>query len=98
VIDEMYIKEGLIYKKSTGSFTGYLDFGEVNNLPQQKFKDPSSNMQRPQTKCMLMIMVRSLFTSLKFPYVQFPAASGKGTQFFPLFNNLPGPNCSVSDL
>ena len=32
VIDEMYIKEGLVYDKSTGTLTGYSDLGEVNNL------------------------------------------------------------------
>ena len=72
--------------KSIGTLTGYLDLGEVNNLrmaAEEKFKDPSSNMQRPLAKHMLIFMVRGLFTSLKFPYAQFPAASSKGTQLFP---------------
>ena len=49
VIDEMYVKEGLVYDNSTGCLTGYADLGEVNNLllaAEQKFKDPSSNVQR----------------------------------------------------
>jgi len=78
VIDEMYIKEGLVYDKSTGTLTGY---SEVNNLlmaAEEKFKEPSSIMQSPLAKCMLVIMVRGLFTNLKFPYAQFPAASTKG--------------------
>ena len=33
---------------------------------------------------MLVFMVRGLFTSLKFPYVQYPASSTKGTDIFPL--------------
>ena len=89
VIDEMYIKEGLVYDKSTGCLTGYADLGEVNNLlvaAEQKFKNPSSNMQRPLAKCMLVIMVRGLFNSLKFAYAQFPAASTKGAQLFPLLH------------
>jgi len=59
----MYVKEGLVYDKSTGRLTGYADLGEVNNLlvaAEQKFKGPSSNMQRPLAKCMLVIMVRGL--------------------------------------
>jgi len=32
VINEMYIKEGLVFEKSTGSLIGYSDLGEVNNL------------------------------------------------------------------
>ena len=89
VIDEMYIKEGLVYDKSTGCLTGYADLGEMNNLleaAERKFKDPSSNMQRPLAKCMLVIMVRGLFNSLKFAYAQFPAASTKGAQLFPLLH------------
>ena len=89
VIDEMYIKEGLVYDKSTGTLTGYSDLGEVNNLlmaAEEKFRDPSSNMQRPLAKRMLVFMVRGLFTSLKFPYAQFPAASTKGAQLFPLLH------------
>ena len=40
--------------------------------------------QRLLAKCMLVIMVRGLFNSLKFPYAQFPASSTKGSQLFPL--------------
>jgi len=90
VIDEKHIKEGLVYNKSTGTLTGYSDLGEVNKLlmaVEEKFKDPSSNMQRPLAKRMLVIMVRGLFTSLKFPFAQFPAASTKGAQLFPLLHH-----------
>lgn len=89
VIDEMYVKEGLVYDKNTGSLTGYANLGEINNLlmaAEQRFKDPISNMQRPLAKCMLVIMVRGLFNSLKFPHAQFPAATTKGAQLFPLLH------------
>jgi len=85
-----YIKEELVYDKNTGTLTGYSDLGEVNNLlmaAEEKFKEPSSNIQRPLAKRMLVIMVRGLFTSLKFPYVQFPAASTKGAVIFHCFIN-----------
>ena len=48
VIDEMYVKEGLVYDKKTGSLTGYADLEEINNLlmvAEQRFKVPVSNMQ-----------------------------------------------------
>ena len=32
IVDEMYIKEGLVFDKSTGSLIGYADLGDVNNL------------------------------------------------------------------
>ena len=31
LIDEMYIKEGLVIDKSSGALTGFLDMGEINN-------------------------------------------------------------------
>ena len=33
---------------------------------------------------MPMFMMRGLFTSLKFPHIQFPIASTKGSDIFPL--------------
>ena len=67
VIDEMYVKEGLVYDKNTGSLTGYADLGEINNLlmvAEQRFKDPNTNMQQPLAKCMLVIMIRRLFNTV----------------------------------
>ena len=87
VIDEMYVKEGLVFEKSTGSLVGYSDLGEVNNLlaeVEQHSKEPDTLQKRPLAKCMLVFMIRGLFNSLKFPYVQFPASSTKGAQLFPL--------------
>ena len=37
---------------------------------------------------MLVFMVRRLFSSLKFPYVQFPASRTKGSELFPLFRQV----------
>lgn len=87
VIDEMYIKESLVFNKSNGSLTGFADLGEVNNLllaAEQKYKDPDSVQRRPLAKLMFVIMVRGLFNTLKFPYAQFPASSTKGAQLFPI--------------
>ena len=88
-IDEMYIKEGLVFNKSNGSLTGFSDLGDVNNLlscVEQQFKDPESVHQKPLAKYILVFMIRGLFNSLKFPYVQFPASSTKGAQLFPLLH------------
>ena len=84
VIDKMYVKEGPVFEKSTG---GHSDLGDVNNLlaaAEQQSKEPDAMQQGPLAKCMLVFMVRGLFNSLKFPYVQFPASSTKGAQLFPL--------------
>ena len=63
---------------------GYADLGEINNLLldyEQQYND-SGRMPHPLAKCMLVFMVRGVFTSLKFPYMQFPAASTKGADIF----------------
>ena len=36
----------------------------------------------------LVFMIRGLFTSLKFSYVQFPAVSTKGSSLFPLLRKI----------
>ena len=50
---------------------------------EQQFNS-SGRTPRPLSKCMLVFMIRGLFTSLKYPYIQFPAASTKGADIFPL--------------
>ena len=63
---------------------GYADLGKINNLLldyEQQYND-SGRISCPLAKCMLVFMVRGLFTSLKFPYVQFPAASTKEADIF----------------
>ena len=87
VLDEMYVKEGLVFDKASGSLVGYQDLGDVNNIihdAETWFKSPGDS-QRPIAKVMLVFMIRGLFTSLKYPYAQFSAASTKGAYLFPLF-------------
>ena len=86
VLDEMYVKEGLFFNKHTGELVSYADLGEINNLldDYEQQIDGSETAPRALGKCMLVFMVRGLFTPLKFPYVQFPAANTKGADIFPL--------------
>ena len=32
VLDEMYLREGLVFQKSSGALIGYTDLGEMNNI------------------------------------------------------------------
>ena len=64
VLDEMYLREGLVFQKSSGALIGYTDLGEMNNIlndAERQYKNPDVH-QRPLAKVMLVFMVRGLFT------------------------------------
>ena len=86
VIDEMYIKEGLLYNKNSGALVGFEDLGDINNIIAQFERQAETEhaLPRPVAKCMLTFMVRGLFTSIKFVYAQFPTTSAKGCNIFVL--------------
>ena len=86
LLDEMYLKEGLVYDKGTGFLLGFSDLGgviqEVKDLEEAITSDKSSG--RPLAKTMMVFMVRGIFMDIKFPYAQFPMSSGTGYDLFPL--------------
>ena len=87
LFDEMYVKQGLVYEKSTGALFGFTDLDEVNNQLDdfEKFlSSDSTGLQRPLAKTMLVFMFKGLFTNVAMPYAQFPAFSLKGSDMFPL--------------
>ena len=86
VIDEMYIKEGLLYNKNSGALIGFEDLGDINNHIAwfERQAESEHPLPRPVAKCMLTFMVRGLFTSIKFVYAQFPTTSAKGCNIFVL--------------
>lgn len=90
LLDEMHIKEDLVYSKHSGEFVGFANLGNVNQqlLDFEKLLDQSTTPQ-PLAKSMLVIMVRRLFTKLQFPYAQFPCANLTGDLLFePCWNAL----------
>ena len=101
VIDEMYIKEGLIFNKHNGCLIGFQDLGDTNNLLAEYENHHNENegmfLRRPLARTMVVFMVQGLFTSLKFPMSNFLLQVLKkmicfccfGRQYF----NLPGLNC-----
>ena len=60
----MYIKEGLVFDKHTGSLTGFTDLGDVGNLlaeyEQQQSGCDSTTFHHPVAKCIIVFMVRGL--------------------------------------
>ena len=73
IIDEMYIKEGLVFDKHTSSLTGFTDLGDLCNLlaeyEQQQSGGGSTTYRRPVAKCMIVFMVRSLIPFHQYQFI-----------------------------
>ena len=87
LLDEMHIREDLVYEKNTGTLIGFTNLGEVNNhlLAFEHAMTSEESSPLPLSKTMMTFMVRGLFTSLHFPYAQFPCAKVTGDLLFDPF-------------
>ena len=69
LIDEMYVREDLVYDKHTGRMIGFCNLGEVNDHLVQFEKSidaGTGNTMLPKlAKSMMVFMVRGLFTTLR---------------------------------
>ena len=70
-----------------GALLGFTNLGEVDtHLTRFEQSLKGDKAEGPHlAKTMLVLMVRGLFSSLQFPYAQFPCATLRGDQLFPLF-------------
>ena len=88
LVDEMHVKEGLVYSKATGTIVGFYDMGDLNNEFSEYEKIVKSSNSKPlrrtPAKSLLMFMVRGLVSDLTFPYAMFPSKSLKGCDMFSL--------------
>jgi len=83
IMDEMHIREGLVYDKHSGSLIGFTDLGNVNNLLMEFERSLESGVHTENlSKTMFVFMVRGLFIRLQFPYAQFACSSVTGDQLF----------------
>ena len=67
LLDEMHIREDLVYNKHTGKMVGFCDLGEVNNLMLQfeRLVEGNSDRRTPLANSMMVFMVRGLFSTLR---------------------------------
>ena len=78
IIDEMHIREDLVFDKHSGKLVGFVNLGDVNNHMlrfEESLQSDKNVLPLPLAKCMLVFLVRGLFTRLQFPYAQFPTLS-----------------------
>lgn len=78
VMDEMYIKEDLVYNKHSGELVGFANLGETNDQLlqlQKNLEGEKEDNTAALAKTMFVLMVRGFFVRLNFPYVQFPCTT-----------------------
>ena len=78
VMDEVHIKEDLVYDKHQGHLIGFVNLGNTNNKLLEFEATMNGDTDRPLANSMLVFMVRGLFNNLAFPYVQFSCSNWTG--------------------
>ena len=87
VMDEMHIREDLVYNKHSGELIGFMNLGDINShlLRFERSLSDEDQQMEPLAKTMFTIMVRGLFTRLQFPYAQFPCTTISGDLIYDPF-------------
>ena len=86
LLDEMHIRDDLVYDKHTGALLGFADLGDINSHLAAFEQSLSTEMcDDSVATTMLVIMVRGLFTKLQYPYAQFPTRNLAGHELFDPF-------------
>jgi hypothetical protein len=87
LLDEMYIKEDLVYDKHSGKMIGFVDVGDINNhlLAYERALDQDTVPNELLATSVLVIMVKGLFMPLRFPYAHFPTKPLTGEMLFEPF-------------
>lgn len=80
IIDEVHIKEDLVYNKHEGSLIGFANLGDINNhlLSFERSLSDEHEQMPAIANSMLVIMIRGLTSKLNDPYAQFACANLSG--------------------
>lgn len=84
LLDEMYIREDLVYDKHTGALIGFVNLGQVNDhlLAFECSLNPGSSSSATLAKSVMTFMVKGLFTLLRHQYAHFLCSSVSGDLLF----------------
>ena len=84
LLDEMHVREDLVYNKHTGKMIGFVNLGEVSNhlIAFERSLQGHQEEDRVLAKSMMVMMVRGLFTPLRYAYAQFPCEKITGSLLF----------------
>lgn len=97
IIDEMKIKEGLVYNKYTGEIIGFSHLGDINDYLQRL--EQSDNQHPPVATHVLGLMIRGMLFKMEFPYAHFSTTGITAETLFPIIwdavRNLKSINVKV---
>ena len=85
LLDEMHVREDLVYDKHSGDLIGFSNLGDINSHLDSFERAISSGSEAPQpvlAKTVMVFMVRGLFTKLQFAYAQFPCSQVRGDKLY----------------
>ena len=85
VLDEMKVKESLVYDKFTGKVVGFTDLGNINDELLHLEEACQGDEKHPTIAThILVLMVRGVFFKLQFPYAHFATNGVTGDLLFPI--------------
>ena len=82
LIDEIKVKESLVYDKYNCKVVGFVELEDINHQLKELENPQSASHVPPIATHLLVFMVKGIFTSCKFPYAHFPTDSLTGDQIF----------------
>ena len=73
IIDEMKIRDDLVYNNSCSRLHGYINLGDVNDQLLELEQCASTNKPHELIASQILtVMIRGIFIKLEFPYASFP--------------------------
>ena len=82
LFDEIKVKESIVYDKHSSHVLGFVKLDDLNDELLQL--EDSEEGHKPIATHVLALMVRGIFTDLKFPFAHFPTKDICGNQLFSL--------------
>ena len=86
ILDEMKVKENLVYNKHTGEVVGFINLGGINNdlLRMEDVCLQDQDCQPTVASHLLVLLVRGIFIKLNFPYAHFATDGVTADLLFPI--------------
>ena len=81
LIDEMKVKEGLVFNKHTDEIVGFTSLGDIND---DLIRLEQEDGQPEVAKQLLTLIVRGIMFKLNFPYAHFASRGATGDVLFPI--------------